>query len=180
MCIWPFFFVMRSCKYLRSSDREDNERIKIIRLKNIRAMLNEKTLDYRAKNLIAADMILVTFEYQKIIQWTKQCISSKKLVLCVQLYPGQIQYKESSNQYQETSLKKQKCMFTMTWENNRNGLIQCKSKYSGDCNWSGSTRIFQRLCWSTYIRSDQWELWLCFIYQMCMSLVRVLDTKFVL
>ena len=78
-------------------------------------MLNEKTIDFRAKNLIAADTIMITFEYQKIIQGTKQCICSKEgIVLCAQLYPGQIQYKESSNQYQETSLKKQKCMFTMT------------------------------------------------------------------
>ena len=39
--------------------------------------MNEELLAFRAKNLNLADMIMVTFEYQKIIEETKQYICSK-------------------------------------------------------------------------------------------------------
>ncbi len=65
LCIGAFFFAMRSCEYLKSSHKEDSKRTKIIRLRNIRAKKNGKTLDFKAKDLLQADMIMITFEYQK-------------------------------------------------------------------------------------------------------------------
>ena len=65
LCIGAFFFAMRSCEYLKSTHKEDSKRTKIIRLRNIRAKKNGRALDFRAKELIQADMIMITFEYQK-------------------------------------------------------------------------------------------------------------------
>ena len=65
LCIGAFFFAMRSCEYLKSTHKEDSKRTKILRLRNFKAKMNGRALDFRARELSHADMIMITFETQK-------------------------------------------------------------------------------------------------------------------
>jgi len=59
------FFAMRSCEYLRTNHQEDSKRTKIIRLRNIRFKKQGRLLDIVRDKLIDAELVAITFEFQK-------------------------------------------------------------------------------------------------------------------
>ena len=59
------FFTMRSCEYLKTNHNEDSKRTKIIRLRNIRFKKNGRMLDMGKDKLTEADLVAITFEFQK-------------------------------------------------------------------------------------------------------------------
>ena len=59
-----FFFAMRSCEYSKTSS-EEAKRTKIIRLRNIRFYKNNRLVPHASPNLHNADMVNITFEFQK-------------------------------------------------------------------------------------------------------------------
>ena len=63
--IGAIFFAMRSCEYLRTSTSEDNKRTKILRTRNFRFKKNGKILPNSSHEIESADMVVITFEYQK-------------------------------------------------------------------------------------------------------------------
>ena len=69
LCIGSIFFAMRSCEYLRGTHREDSRRTKIRRLRNIAFKGGGggggELLDHNSKVLHSADMVIITFEFQK-------------------------------------------------------------------------------------------------------------------
>ena len=65
LLIGAIFFAMRSCEYLKTSAREGEKRTKIIRLGGIQFKKNGRVLPHDAVDLHSADMIRMTFEYQK-------------------------------------------------------------------------------------------------------------------
>lgn len=61
-----FFFAMRSCEYLKVSGAEKkNRRTKVLCLRNIRFFRNRKEMPHNDPELLNADTVSITFEYQK-------------------------------------------------------------------------------------------------------------------
>ena len=58
------FFAMRSCEYLKTSSFE-SKRTKILCLRNLVFKKDGKILAHSSKSLSAADLIIITFEFQK-------------------------------------------------------------------------------------------------------------------
>ena len=65
LLIGAIFFAMRSCEYLRTSTREGTKRTKIMRLGGITFKKDRRTLDHSSPDLHTADIVRLTFEYQK-------------------------------------------------------------------------------------------------------------------
>ena len=65
LLIGAIFFAMRSCKYLETNISEENRRTKIIRLKNMKFKIKGKIITHNSKNLEKADLVMITFEFQK-------------------------------------------------------------------------------------------------------------------
>ena len=65
LLIGATFFAMRSCEYLKTNHLEDSKRTKIIRLKNIKFKKNGRILDHRLDKLVDAELVAITFEFQK-------------------------------------------------------------------------------------------------------------------
>ena len=65
LCIGAIFFAMRSCEYLQSSHKEDSKRTNILRLKNISFKKDGRLLNQDSQHISSADLILITFEFQK-------------------------------------------------------------------------------------------------------------------
>ena len=65
LVIGAFFFAMRSCEYLRTNIPEEKRRTKTLCIRNLRFFIKGCLLAYCAANLILADTITVTFEFQK-------------------------------------------------------------------------------------------------------------------
>ena len=63
--IGAIFFAMRSCEYLRTSSSEENKRTKILRTRNFKFKKNGITLRNSSTELESADMVVITFEFQK-------------------------------------------------------------------------------------------------------------------
>ena len=59
------FFAMRAYKYLKTNHQEDSKRTKIIRLRNIIFKKKDKILDHRRDILVDAELVVLTFEFQK-------------------------------------------------------------------------------------------------------------------
>jgi len=59
-----FFFAMRSCEYSKMSS-EESKRTEIICLRNIRFYRNNRLVPHTSPNLHNADMVNITFEFQK-------------------------------------------------------------------------------------------------------------------
>ena len=61
-----FFFACRSCEYLKvSGDENKNRRTKILCLRNIRFFRNCREMSHDNPELLNADRVSITFEYQK-------------------------------------------------------------------------------------------------------------------
>ena len=60
-----FFHAMRSCEYSKTSTPEKDKQTKILRLKNIRFYKNNRLLAHTDAHLIEADLVDITFEFQK-------------------------------------------------------------------------------------------------------------------
>ena len=56
---------MRSCKYLKSTHNEDSKRKQILCLRNIRFKKDGTTLNHNSPFLLHADLVAITFEFQK-------------------------------------------------------------------------------------------------------------------
>ena len=65
LLIGAIFFAMRSCEYLETSTREEMRRTRILRVRNIKFVKNEKRLEYDDPQLEHSDIIMITFEFQK-------------------------------------------------------------------------------------------------------------------
>lgn len=65
LLIGAIYFAMRSCEYVRTTNHECNKRTKILRLKNIVFKKNGQILDHDSVHLLYADMVIITFEFQK-------------------------------------------------------------------------------------------------------------------
>lgn len=67
LLILALFFAMRSCEYLVTCFAEESKRTPIIRLKNIKFKKDGKIIPHSARlsTLMSADMIIITFEFQK-------------------------------------------------------------------------------------------------------------------
>jgi hypothetical protein len=65
LLIGATFFAMRSCEYLQTSVNENKKRTKILRLRNFRFKKNDKVLCHSSPELTTADMVIITFEFQK-------------------------------------------------------------------------------------------------------------------
>ena len=66
LLIGAIFFAMRSCEYLETSSSESNKRTKILRMRNI--VFKKKqggVTPHSSPLLMEADMVVITFEYQK-------------------------------------------------------------------------------------------------------------------
>jgi len=66
LLIGAIFFAMRSCEYLETSSSESNKRTKILRMRNI--VFKKKQggiIPHSSPSLTEADMVVITFEYQK-------------------------------------------------------------------------------------------------------------------
>ena len=64
LLIGAIFFAMRSCEYLKTSG-EETKRTKIIRLRNVIFKKGRKVLFHDNPDLENADLVQITFEYQK-------------------------------------------------------------------------------------------------------------------
>ena len=65
ICIGAISFTMSSFEYLRYTHREDSNRTKVLRLRNIRFKKNGILLDHNPQLLLYADLVAITFESQK-------------------------------------------------------------------------------------------------------------------
>jgi hypothetical protein len=65
LLIGALFFAMRSCEYLKTSALESSKRTKILRMKNIKFKKNGILLPHSSSDLGTADMVIITFEFQK-------------------------------------------------------------------------------------------------------------------
>lgn len=68
LLILAFFFCMRSCEFLSTTYKEESKRTKILRLRNLKFKKGSTFLSIRGsseKELAAADIIIITFEFQK-------------------------------------------------------------------------------------------------------------------
>ena len=65
LLIGALFFAMRSCEYLETNVKEEDRRTKIITAKNVRFKYKGRMLDFGSKNLENADMVMITFKFQK-------------------------------------------------------------------------------------------------------------------
>ena len=64
LLIGAIFFAMRSCEYLKTGP-EESKRTKIIRLRNINFKKDGKNVDHSDGDLPSADLVMITFEFQK-------------------------------------------------------------------------------------------------------------------
>mmetsp|Transcript_30867 Transcript_30867/g.65030 ORF Transcript_30867/g.65030 Transcript_30867/m.65030 type:complete len:470 (+) Transcript_30867:3029-4438(+) len=64
LAIGAFFFACRSCEYLKVPSAE-KRRTDVLRLRNIRFLLNGRELDHGNSRLEFADCVAITFEWQK-------------------------------------------------------------------------------------------------------------------
>ena len=84
LLIGAIFFCMRSCEYLETGIKEENRRTKIIRAKNIKFKKKGKSMKLDSKNLESADMVMITFEFQK-NDWRSKSVHmfcTKDKILC--------------------------------------------------------------------------------------------------
>ena len=65
LLIGATFFAMRSCEYLKTNRDELSKRTRIVRLKNIIFKRDGITLSHDATHLSEAEMVAITFEFQK-------------------------------------------------------------------------------------------------------------------
>ena len=66
LLIGAIFFAMRSCEYLETSSSESNKRTKILRMKNIVFKKRQGGIvPHSSSSLHEADMVVITFEFQK-------------------------------------------------------------------------------------------------------------------
>ena len=65
LIIGAIFFAMRSCEYLRTNHSEDSKRTRILRLRNIVFKGKGVLIEHSNRNLKEADMVAITFEFQK-------------------------------------------------------------------------------------------------------------------
>jgi hypothetical protein len=65
LLIGAIFFAMRSCEYLETNASEMSRRTKILRLKNVVFRKNGKHLHHDDPLLHKADLVIITFEFQK-------------------------------------------------------------------------------------------------------------------
>ena len=65
LLIGAIFFAMRSCEYLQTNIKEEDRRTKMLRVKNIKFKKKGKCLNINSKNLEKADLVMITFEFQK-------------------------------------------------------------------------------------------------------------------
>ena len=59
------FFAMRSCEYLKTNRNESSKRTRIVRIGNIIFKKEGTTLVHELDNIWEADMVAITFEFQK-------------------------------------------------------------------------------------------------------------------
>ena len=60
-----FFFAMRSCKYSKTSTKEESKRTKIIRVHNIRFFASSRIRHHDHDQLKDSNFVQITFEYMK-------------------------------------------------------------------------------------------------------------------
>ena len=65
LLIGAIFFAMRSCEYLETNSKEESRRTKILRVKNIRFVRNNKKVGYEDPELELSDIVMITYEFQK-------------------------------------------------------------------------------------------------------------------
>ena len=65
LLIGAIFFAMRSCEYLRTATSENNKRTNILRLRNFKFKKNGRVLEHDSQGLLDADLVIITFEFQK-------------------------------------------------------------------------------------------------------------------
>ena len=65
LLIGAIFFAMRSCEYLDTKISEIDRRTRILRLRNITFKKNGKTIAHNNIMLDQADIVIITFEFQK-------------------------------------------------------------------------------------------------------------------
>ena len=63
--IGAIFFAMRSCEYLKTNREESSKRTNIVRLRNIIFKKEGITLEHTSEDIAKADMVAITFEFQK-------------------------------------------------------------------------------------------------------------------
>ena len=73
LLIGALFFAMRSCEYLKTCTIEESKRTKMIRLKSIKFRFKGKIIHHSSKFLPAADIVMITFEFQK-NDWRTQTV----------------------------------------------------------------------------------------------------------
>ena len=65
LIVGAIFFAVRSCEYVKTNHFEDSKRTKVLRLRNIMFKGQGMLLDHRNEQLDIADMVAITFEFQK-------------------------------------------------------------------------------------------------------------------
>ena len=65
LLIGAIFFAMRSCEYLKTAPSDDEKRTKILCLRNFAFKKDGRLVDLNSPHLINADLIIITFEFQK-------------------------------------------------------------------------------------------------------------------
>ena len=65
LLIGAIYFAMTLCEYLRTVGTEDSKRTKILRLRNLRFKKDRRVLAHDSQGLIHADLVMITFEFQK-------------------------------------------------------------------------------------------------------------------
>ena len=65
LLIGAIFFAMRSCEYLETSNKEESRRTKILRVRNIQFVKNNKKVKYEDPKLELSNIVMITFEFQK-------------------------------------------------------------------------------------------------------------------
>jgi integrase len=65
LTIFAFFFAMRSCEYLLVTSDESQRRTRPLRLRNFLFLRGHRRLDHSSDDLVSADSITITFEWQK-------------------------------------------------------------------------------------------------------------------
>ena len=58
-------FAMRSCEFTKTCFDEESKRTKILRVRNFRFFLNRRLLEHSDKNIFVADLVNITYEWQK-------------------------------------------------------------------------------------------------------------------
>ena len=105
LTIGAYVFAMRSCEYAKTCFEEESKRTKILRVKNIRFFLRKQLLPHSDIRIFHADMVNITFEWQKNNERDEsvsmhRCKSSNvrnfdpvfvwaKIITRVRSYPGQ-------------------------------------------------------------------------------------------